>query len=278
MSSWLSGFASLDRVVTPDVRVRRFQHRSGRTAWPAGAHADVEIAWVDAGEIEYAIGSRKFHVAEGCAIVVPAEHEHATRVTPGFAASSVWLSRALLSEVASSVSKKLRDDVCIVPDATFRTLGALLQAEASNTESGALVATDALARAFAVALLRATSTDDRERAIDPRIRAALAFLEQRYAEPLRVDDLARTACTSRFHFSRLFREAVGKSPYRYLQDTRLERARELLHSGRMGVTEAALSVGFNDLGRFSRAFRQAFGCAPSDVKTARSAERSARSA
>jgi AraC-like DNA-binding protein len=276
--SWLSGFASFDRAVTPDVRVRRFQHLSGRTAGPAGAHADVEIAWVEQGEITYRIGPREHVVGAGEAIVVPAEFEHATRVTPGFAASSVWLSRALLAEVASGIGKKTPDDVHIVSHGPFRALGGLLQAEAANDESGSVIATDALARAFGVALLRATSRTDAPRVLDPRIRAALDLLEERYAEPLSVDDLARTARTSRFHFSRLFREAVGKSPYRHLQETRLRRARELLDSGRMGVTEAAFSVGFNDLGRFSRAFRQAFGCSPSEVKGARSAERSARSA
>jgi AraC-like DNA-binding protein len=276
--SWLSGFASFDRAVTPDVRVRRFQHRSGPVAWPVGAHADVEIAWVEDGQITYRIGSRELVVGTGEAIVVPAEVEHATRVTPGFAASSVWLSRALLAEVAAGIGKKTPDDVCIIADTPFRALGVLLQAEAANGESGALVATDALARAFGVALLRATSRTDAPRVLDPRIRAALDLLEERYAEPLSVDDLARTARTSRFHFSRLFREAVGKSPYRHLQETRLRHARELLDSGRMGVTEAAFSVGFNDLGRFSRAFRQAYGCSPSEVKEARSAERTARSA
>jgi AraC-like DNA-binding protein len=44
------------------------------------------------------------------------------------------------------------------------------------------------------------------------------------------------------------------------------------------VTEAALRVGFNDLGRFGRAFRARFGCAPSEVATASRARRPVTSA
>ncbi len=90
-------------------------------------------------------------------------------------------------------------------------------------------------------------------------------MESRYAEPLGVDDLSRIAGISRAHFSRRFREALGLSPYQYLQRVRIDRARELLGRGH-GVTEAALSVGYRDLGRFAQAFRRQVGCAPSELR------------
>jgi AraC-like DNA-binding protein len=82
---------------------------------------------------------------------------------------------------------------------------------------------------------------------------------------LSIDDLARTARMSRFHFSRVFRDEVGKSPYQLLVETRIERAQALLKSGQ-AVTEAALSVGFMDLSRFSKAFRRQVGCSPSEYR------------
>ena len=78
--------------------------------------------------------------------------------------------------------------------------------------------------------------------------------------------LARTARMSRFHVGRLFRAQVGTSPSRLLLRTRIERAAELRRAGRCGVTEAALTVGFRDLGRFGRAFRERFGCAPGEMR------------
>src|SRR5262249_18984587 len=56
------------------------------------------------------------------------------------------------------------------------------------------------------------------------------LVDARYAEPLGVDDLARTAGLSRAHFSREFRRAFGESPHAYLLTRRLERAAALLRS------------------------------------------------
>jgi AraC family transcriptional regulator len=81
--------------------------------------------------------------------------------------------------------------------------------------------------------------------------------------------MARAARMSRYHFSRRFKDATGKSPYRYLVDVRLERAAELLRRGRAGVTEAALTVGFSDPSRFARMFRARFGASPAKYAEAR---------
>jgi AraC-like DNA-binding protein len=74
-----------------------------------------------------------------------------------------------------------------------------------------------------------------------------------------VADLAAAAGMSRFHFSRVFRDETGSSPYAYLVDRRLERAAARLRAGGCSVTTAALDAGFRDLGRFARAFRARFG-------------------
>jgi len=93
-------------------------------------------------------------------------------------------------------------------------------------------------------------------------------MESHYAEPLGIADLSRAAGISRAHFSRRFRDALGLSPYQYLQRVRIHRARELLGRGH-GVTEAALSGGYRDLGRFAQAFRRHVGCAPSELRPRR---------
>src|SRR2546423_875574 len=56
------------------------------------------------------------------------------------------------------------------------------------------------------------------------------LVDARYAEPLGVDDLARTAGLSRAHFSREFRRVFGESPHAYLLTRRLERAAAPLRS------------------------------------------------
>ena len=48
----------------------------------------------------------------------------------------------------------------------------------------------------------------------------------------------------------------------YLRQARMERAAELLRTGRCNVTEAAFAVGYNSLSHFSSAFHETFGCCP----------------
>jgi AraC family transcriptional regulator len=100
---------------------------------------------------------------------------------------------------------------------------------------------------------------------DPRVSASLDRIHLRYAEPLTVQDLARDVGMSRFRFTRLFREQVGEAPYRYLIRVRIAKAAELLRSGRHGVSEAAFTVGFRDLGRFRYMFRREVGWLPGKV-------------
>jgi AraC-like DNA-binding protein len=243
----------------------------------AGAHHEVEVAWVIEGRATYRVGRRTIDVDRGCALMLPAEAEHETRIEPGTRAGSLWLDRALVAGVSSAVGLRAVPEPTLLSDATrVVQLGQLIRAEAAGDDPGRLLAIEALSEALLVAVLRAAGAPGSATPVDPRIGAAVDRIASEYAEPLSIADLAGTAGMSRYHFSRQFRQQVGESPYRYLVRTRVERAAELLRASRT-VTEAAFEVGFRDLGRFSRAFRSRFDVTPS-AYAATTAARSARSA
>ena len=86
--------------------------------------------------------------------------------------------------------------------------------------------------------------------------------DARYFEPIGVDDLARAAGLSRFHFSREFRKAFGESPHAYLLTRRLERAAALLRGTDRKVAEICFSVGLRSVGSFTSSFTRTYGVAP----------------
>lgn len=96
------------------------------------------------------------------------------------------------------------------------------------------------------------------------IRRALQYLHAVQDRPIRLADIAREAGLSTFHFSRLFQQATGFSPVRYLERLRIERAKSLLRGGTMGIAEVAYEVGFADQSHFTRRFRQAEGVTPGE--------------
>jgi AraC-like DNA-binding protein len=93
-------------------------------------------------------------------------------------------------------------------------------------------------------------------------------MDRRYAEPLDVPTLARTAHLSVSHFGRVFKDVYGETPHRYLQRRRLERAMTLLRQTDRRITDIALDVGFVSLGTFSRTFSSVVGCSPTDFRLA----------
>ena len=93
------------------------------------------------------------------------------------------------------------------------------------------------------------------------------LVDARYAEPLDVADLARTAGLSRAHFSREFKSAFGESPHAYLLTRRLERAAALLRSTDRPVVEVCFAVGLRSVGSFTTSFTRAYGMTPTVYRT-----------
>ncbi len=95
------------------------------------------------------------------------------------------------------------------------------------------------------------------------IRAALAYMENHLADPIGLTELAAAAAQSPAHFSRTFSESIRQGPTAHLRQLRMEHAARLLAAGHANVTEAALAVGYQSLGQFSRVFNEHHGRPPS---------------
>lgn len=94
------------------------------------------------------------------------------------------------------------------------------------------------------------------------LRRARDHVDHNYREPLVLDELARVAGVSKYHFARSFEAAYGETPMRYLTRRRIERAQDLLRVANLTVTEVCMAVGFASLGSFSARFRQLVGESP----------------
>lgn len=100
-------------------------------------------------------------------------------------------------------------------------------------------------------------------AIQEALWRARELIDAHYTQPLDLDDLARTANFSRYHFLRAFRRAFHATPHEYLTRKRIERAKELLAQSEWTVTEICFEVGFESLGSFSTLFHKTVGWSPS---------------
>lgn len=86
-----------------------------------------------------------------------------------------------------------------------------------------------------------------------RLRLAADFIDTCHAQPLTLDDMARVACLSRYHFVRHFRALHGITPYAYLLRKRARVARRLLAAGAQDREAVALASGFANRFALARA-------------------------
>jgi AraC-like DNA-binding protein len=105
-----------------------------------------------------------------------------------------------------------------------------------------------------------------------RIARAIGWLKEHFAEPLRVEDLARRVHMSPSSFHEHFKAVTAMSPLQYQKLLRLQEARRLLLSRDVDAATAGHEVGYESPSQFSREYRRLFGAPPArDVKALRAA-------
>jgi len=101
-------------------------------------------------------------------------------------------------------------------------------------------------------------TSSRERVAVERARA---YLVERLADQVHLDDLAEHVHLDKYHLVRTFRAAVGVPPYEFLTQARVHRARDLIRSGATAAG-AASAVGYCDQSQLHRHFVRLVGTTP----------------
>jgi AraC-like DNA-binding protein len=96
---------------------------------------------------------------------------------------------------------------------------------------------------------------------DP-IAKVIRYAREHLSDPLTVADLAEHAALSPSAFTALFRETTGTSPYQFVKEMRLSRARDLLVQGNGTVAGISRAVGYPNPSHFINEFRKRFGLSP----------------
>ena len=94
------------------------------------------------------------------------------------------------------------------------------------------------------------------------VSAVLEHVRTHLSEPLTVADMADLVNLSPSAFAHLFRDVTGRSPYQFLKEMRLDRARELLVDGNFTVARISKEVGYASVSHFISEFRGRFGVTP----------------
>lgn len=94
------------------------------------------------------------------------------------------------------------------------------------------------------------------------LRQALAYIQEHLSEGMTLETIANHLGISQYYFSHLFKQSMGVSPYQYILQQRVERAKQLLMQSELAIAEIALECGFANQNHLARHFRNLVGISP----------------
>lgn len=144
--------------------------------------------------------------------------------------------------------------------------------EAQNKPAGYDFVLESLAAQLTVNLLRQAKTNlpmlppRRNYTEKENINRAIDFLREQYNEDHSLEEVARLVHLSLYHFIRVFKVHIGKTPHEYLVDVKVEKARELLKFSNFCIAEICSLCGFKSPSHFATVFKRKMGISPSEYR------------
>jgi AraC family transcriptional regulator len=143
--------------------------------------------------------------------------------------------------------------------------------EALQCEMGSQVMFESFARIFLTKLilkygLQASEYEFSKSFTARHYKQVLNYIAVNYGNNILLEDMAGKANLSPSHFSRLFKQTIGQSPYQFLMAYRVEQAKKMLDNPYNLMIDVAMNCGFSDQAHFSRVFKKIAGLTPKQYR------------
>lgn len=260
-------------------------------------HTESEIDLIKEGCAEYRIGEQTLMLHEGQAIYINRNVMHSISAVddnPCVIMSLIFSPNFLFPRENSSVANTYLKPVTEDPSFKFRIFGTrdrmdkaiisyvedILYTNLSKEFGYELKTQSLLCQLWLLFLSEVVSPANRSlpekettaasmTADETRIKDAILFIEQQYAEPITLADIADSIHVSKSECCRCFNRAVNMTPFEYLMHYRILKAADIIQKNikdPIPVSELAANVGFNNASYFNKRFREYFGCTPTQYR------------
>jgi AraC family transcriptional regulator len=268
-------YRSSCRLNWPGVEVHRYRMAKTEVAEHSMPHLCIYLPHVEEPfNAELTVGGRTLTARfnNQCVSIMPAGIPRAFRreSTTPYELTLIVLDHLTLTGIARAQTGL--DFPEIVPqfgivDPLVRSIGMMLDAELAAERPSPRVYAESLAMALAAQVFAKYAkplVDDMRSLGSSRsqIRRSIEYINDNLASDLPLDDIAKAANMSKYHFAKSFRHVVGMPPHQYVVRMRVEKARKLLTAGPASLEEVAHQVGYTDVGQFSEQFLKIVGTTP----------------
>lgn len=214
-------------------------------------------------------------VSAGTIVVIPAEVPHQSSWDRESEVILLMLEPIQFAQIAYEALDGDRVELIphfAKPDPLIHQVGLALKAQLATPCAGDRLYTESAVTMLSVHLLQHYSTrspnlQDREVGLSRRkLQWVIEYINAHLAEDLSLKAIAHTAGMSQYYFCRLFKQSMGLTPYQYLIQQRVERAKQLLLQSKMSIAEVAQAVGFCDQSRLSRYLKRLTRLTPKQLQ------------
>lgn len=256
-------------------------------AGPLHWHPDFEIATAELGALDYQVGDHHIILEAGDSIFVNGNMLHGIKQISGSHPDpmpNIVFSGGLIAPETSTIFQKFVQPIArcdSLPFAVFRhgdgackEINCLIK-DIYSQMSGKkpcyeLAVQRCINRIFEVLTLRFNDlpkTEETRIQINGqvRLRKMMTYIYENYADPVTLEDIAKSADISRSEAGRCFRTYMGCSPVDALIQHRLQTAHRLLSEGTHTLEQISYACGFNSANYFSRQFKKRYGISPGQI-------------
>jgi AraC family transcriptional regulator len=225
--------------------------------------------WFDGSRQQERIGGRT-NIA-----IVPAMVPHRSSWNQEASFSLLFLEPDRLTKIAYESVTTERVELIphyVMQDTLIDRIGQVLTAELTEDRFGSQLLVDSLTTALSIHLLRHYSDwhkplRDYQGGMPKRkLKQAIAYIHDHLADDLTITAISDELEMSQYYFSRLFKQSMGVSPYRYVVEQRIEAAKQMLKKTPLPISMIADRVGFANQNQLTIQFRNLTGTTPSNYR------------
>ncbi|MGI6130142.1 MAG: helix-turn-helix domain-containing protein [bacterium] len=188
---------------------------------------------------------------------------------------AIFVDKNFLQEVARSMWGKtalsFKNGSSPISPA-WQTLIKSFTKEYQAQQAGYEFVLQSLTTQIAVQLLRETKHNPSyeirraQRTSKKAINMVIDFLMEHYHSSFSLEEVASLVSYSPYHLIRLFKNETGQTPFEYLQNIKTEKAKDMLKSKNITITEVCYACGFNSPSHFSNVFKRKVGFSPTEYR------------
>lgn len=188
---------------------------------------------------------------------------------------SMFVDSSLVDEVSSVACNKsgliFNNESCLISNELMKLIQCFIE-ERKNKQLGCDFLLQNLSTQIIITMIRQLKNNVTDSSTSKcytsreNIKKSIEFLRESYNDNFSLNDIARYANLSPYHFIRVFKSETGKTPYEYLLDIKIEKAQQLLRLKEHTVTEVGMLCGFSNPSHFAVVFKKKTGISPSDYR------------